>query len=240
MNSPRILFIHGLESRANGSKTQILRGQGFDVRAHDMHMGVLQLSRQNSAIRMSLRLRETQFILGAMALTLAAGLKTPIKSLLATATLASGWFMLRKRAVLGQALQKSFEACVEIQRQAILREEPDIVVGSSWGGAVAVELMRTGAWMGPSVLLAPAVHRVCVKTQQGTGQDIARQLHGRSAKTIIFHDPSDDTVPYRDSEELALNAQMELRAVDAGGHRLLGLLTSGKLAEALQQLADSR
>jgi hypothetical protein len=237
MNTPRILFIHGLESRANGSKTVLLREQGLDVRAHDMDMGTLQLSRKNSAIRMALRLKETQLIAGAVALTLGAGLpRRPLRSLLAGAALGVGWVILRREVVLGRALRRSFEACVELQRAALSREQPDIVVGSSWGGAVAVELMRIGAWSGPSVLLAPAVHRVCVKTKHGDGDSIARELRGRSAKTIVFHDPADDTVPYADSEALAREGQLELRSVDAGGHRLLGLLTSGQLAETLRAM----
>jgi hypothetical protein len=34
--------------------------------------------------------------------------------------------------------------------------QPDIVVGSSWGGAVALELVAKGSWTGPTLLLAPA------------------------------------------------------------------------------------
>ena len=40
---------------------------------------------------------------------------------------------------------------------ALRREKPDVVVGSSWGGAVALKCIEQGYWAGPAVLLAPAI-----------------------------------------------------------------------------------
>ena len=234
MTTPRILFVHGLESRANGSKTILLREQGFDVRAHDMHMGVLQLSRTNSVARMALRLPEVQVVLGALTATL--GLTRSKEGVLLASAMGAIWYASRKDVVFGQALANSFAACVEIQRAALLQEEPDIVVGSSWGGAVVVELMRRGDWNGPTILLAPAVHRVCTRTRQGDSREIARQLRGK--RIVIFHDPTDDVVPFADSEVLAAEGQLELRAVDGGGHRLMGICNDGRLADALRALAS--
>lgn len=233
MTPQRILFIHGLESRAHGSKTILLREQGFDVRAHDMDMGVLQLSRKNSAVRMALRIPEVQFTLGALITAL--GVTRSKRGVLATSMIGAAWYAARQQAVFGQALANSFSACVEIQRKAVLHEQPDIVLGSSWGGAVAVELIRQGYWKGPTVLLAPAVHRVCVKTNQGDSQEIARQLRGN--RIVIFHDPTDAVVPFADSEALAREGELDLRAVDGGGHRLLDICRDGRLAEALRALA---
>lgn len=232
MSSPRVLFVHGLESRANGSKTILLRAQGFDVRAHEMHMGVLQLSRKNSVVRMALRLTELQFISSVVVATL--GLTRSKNGLLLASTLGAGWLALRKNAVMGQALLRSFDACVDIQRAAVLQEKPEIIVGSSWGGAIVAELMRRGDWNGPTVLLAPAIHRVCTKTGQGTGLEIARQLRGK--RIVIFHDPTDDVVPFADSEALAAEGELELRAVDGGGHRLMGICEDGRLADTLRAM----
>lgn len=230
--SPRILFVHGLESRANGSKTILLREQGLDVRAHDMHMGVFQLARENSVARMALRLPEVQTVLGALTATL--GVTRSKQGVMIASVIGAIWYALRKDVVMGEALKRSFAACVQIQRAALLQEQPEIVVGSSWGGAVVVELMRQGVWKGPTVLLAPAVHRVCVRTKQGDSRAIAHQLRGR--RIIIFHDPTDDVVPFGDSEVLATEGQLELRAVDGGGHRLLGICKDGRLADALRAL----
>lgn len=234
MTSPRILFVHGLESRANGSKTILLRQQGFDVRAHDMDMGVMQISRKNSVVRMALRLPEVQLVLGTSLATL--GLTRSKKGAMIVSTMLGSWASVRKDIISGQALAQSFAACVEIQRNALLQEKPDIVVGSSWGGAVVVELMRRGEWAGPTVLLAPAVHRVCVRTGQGDSREIARQLRGK--RIVIFHDPTDEVVPFADSELLAAEGQFELRSVDGGGHRLMGICHDGRLAMALRSLAQ--
>jgi hypothetical protein len=95
------------------------------------------------------------------------------RSALGGALIGAGWLYTRRSAIMSQALRKSLEACVELQREAIIREQPDIVVGSSWGGAVAVELMRAEIWRGPTILLAPAVHRVAARTNTGNGDDIA-------------------------------------------------------------------
>jgi len=49
-----------------------------------------------------------------------------------------------------------FDACVAVQRRAIETFRPDVLVGSSFGGAVAVALLQTKAWRGPTLLLAQA------------------------------------------------------------------------------------
>src|SRR5262245_46615246 len=54
---------------------------------------------------------------------------------------------------------RDFEASVAVQA-AVLREfDPHVLVGSSYGGAIAVELLQSGAWRGPTLLLAQAALR---------------------------------------------------------------------------------
>ena len=50
-----------------------------------------------------------------------------------------------------------FEGCVKQIAGVLRTERVDAVVGSSFGGAVAVRLLERGAWRGPTLLLAPAV-----------------------------------------------------------------------------------
>jgi hypothetical protein len=52
-----------------------------------------------------------------------------------------------------------FEACVAVQADALARFRPDVLVGSSFGAAVAVALMQRGLWRGPTLLLAQAALR---------------------------------------------------------------------------------
>src|SRR4029453_6916478 len=52
-----------------------------------------------------------------------------------------------------------FTASVAVQT-AMLREfDPHVLVGSSYGGAIAVELLQRGVWRGPTLLLAQAALR---------------------------------------------------------------------------------
>ena len=231
----RLLFIHGLESSPHGTKVRVLREQGFDVIAPDMQMGVLQLQRRNSALRQLLRLRESRLIAAAVAT--AAVLGQPLAALM----LASSFFLVRRRALFARALARSFEACFELQREAVVREQPEVVVGSSWGGAIAAELIIRGVWTGPTVLLAPALHKVAAGTRKDAAPKLAR-LRARSAemKIIVFHDPADDTIPHADSVELARDSQIDFRSVDAGGHRLMALLERRELAQTIAQVLGPR
>jgi len=52
-----------------------------------------------------------------------------------------------------------FEACVEVQASSLKDFDPDVLVGSSFGGAVAVALLQRGLWRGPTLLLAQAALR---------------------------------------------------------------------------------
>ena len=49
-----------------------------------------------------------------------------------------------------------FEACVQVQAEALAEDQPDVLIGSSFGGAVAVALLAKGDWRGPTLLLAQA------------------------------------------------------------------------------------
>lgn len=239
VTEPRITFIHGLEGHPGGYKVVRLREQGFDVQAADMHMSLWSLRKKNSAIRNALRLAETRaaIALGVGGVAAGAWRGSPARALLSLGVSAT-WISKRRRALIGQGLARSFERCVEIQARAIEARRPTVLVGSSWGGAVAARLVLDGVWRGPTILLAPAIARVRAWTGiGGPGDDTRLRALAGWNPIVIFHDPSDDTVPFADSEALAAGSAIELRSVSAGGHRLLDLLDRGELAEAIRALA---
>ncbi|MFT5357712.1 MAG: hypothetical protein ACI9KE_004949 [Polyangiales bacterium] len=240
--SNQVLFIHGLEGHPNGSKVRMLRDQGFDVRAENMHMSLMQFRKRNSAVRNVFRLAEVRVCaaLFVASFVAAAALHLPMLSVGAVGIAA--WLFLRRRALLGAALNKSFITCVDIQRQALASNPPDILIGSSWGGAVAAELIATGAWKGPTILLAPAIERVDVWARRGDLAQTTAALRAaaEASPVLIFHDPADETVPHADSVRLAEGSAIDLRTVDAGGHRLLLLLERGELAEAVREATRAR
>lgn len=79
-----------------------------------------------------------------------------------------------------------FEESVRIAQRALDEGRPDLVIGSSRGGAVAMNLQ---AGHTPAVLLAPAWRKWGKATTIGAG-------------TVILHSPNDDVVPIDDSREL--------------------------------------
>jgi alpha-beta hydrolase superfamily lysophospholipase len=86
--------------------------------------------------------------------------------------------------VLNPALpDDDFDAAVRIAQAEYDRHHPDVIVGSSRGGAVALNLQAEST---PLVLLCPAWKR------------------GQTAKpgTVILHSKADDVVPFSHSEEL--------------------------------------
>jgi len=82
--------------------------------------------------------------------------------------------------------REDFELSVQIAQEEIDLESPDLVVGSSRGGAVAMSLDLKGARL---ILIAPAWKGFDVPNQTPPG-------------TKILHCTSDDIVHYEDSEQI--------------------------------------
>ena len=80
-----------------------------------------------------------------------------------------------------------FAACVELQAASLAAFRPDVLVGSSFGGAVVVELLRRGAWRGPTLLLAQAAIRrdASVRLPQGVRVWL---VHGRCDALVDIED----------------------------------------------------
>jgi hypothetical protein len=99
-----------------------------------------------------------------------------------------------------------FEKAVQIAQAEFDRHHPDVIVGSSRGGAVAMNLRSGDAKL---VLLCPAWKR-----------------HGQARTvppgTVILHSRLDDVVPFADSEELMRNSGLPMAALIETGtdHRL--------------------
>ena len=123
-----------------------------------------------------------------------------------------------------------FDAAVAIAQAEFDQGQPDVVVGSSRGGAVA---MNINAGNTPLVLLCPAWKR------WGTATTV-------NPATIIQHSRADETVPFADSEELAMNSGLPSSALIEVGteHRLADLeslaamVRAGERASTLKELVD--
>ncbi len=98
---------------------------------------------------------------------------------------------------------EDFVEAVRVAQAEFDRHHPDVVVGSSRGGAVAMNVKSGNARL---VLLCPAWKR------WGPAKSV-------KAGTVILHSRFDDVVPFADSEELARNSGVTLIEVGSD-HRL--------------------
>ena len=124
--------------------------------------------------------------------------------------------------VLNPALpDDDFDAAVRIAQAEFDRHRPDVVVGSSRGGAVA---MNINAGSTPLVLLCPAWKRWGTATTVKPG-------------TVILHSPADDVVPFTDSQELLRNSGLPDSALIVVGHehRLADSESLAKMLEAVER-----
>jgi hypothetical protein len=101
---------------------------------------------------------------------------------------------------------EDFEGAVRIAQAEFDKHKPDVIVGSSRSGAVAMNLESGHT---PLVLLCPAWKK----------WGIAKAV---KINTTILHSRADDVVPFADSEELVRNSGLPTSAlIEVGNdHRL--------------------
>ena len=101
---------------------------------------------------------------------------------------------------------EDFTLAIEIAQADFDRHQPQVVVGSSRGGAVAMNIDTGEAKL---VLLCPAWRKY------GTARTV-------KAGSVILHGRADDVVPFADSEELVRNSGLPSSALIEVGtdHRL--------------------
>src|SRR5262245_50071555 len=96
-----------------------------------------------------------------------------------------------------QLHDEAFAAALAIPQPACGQHQPDVIVGSSRGGAVAMNLRKGST---PLVLICPAWRKY------GTVKAV-------KSVAIILHSRADDVVPFADSEELVLSSGLPSSAL---------------------------
>jgi hypothetical protein len=111
-----------------------------------------------------------------------------------------------------------FDAAVRTAQAAFDQHQPDVIVGSSRGGAVAMNIDSEETSL---VLLCPAWKN------WGTATTV-------KPNTVILHSRADDVIPFADSEELVRNSGLPSESlVEVGNdHRLADPEPLAKMLEA--------
>ena len=123
--------------------------------------------------------------------------------------------------VLNPALpDDDFEESIQIAEAEFNQHQPDVIVGSSRGGAVAVNMQSKDT---PLVLLCPAWKN------WGTATTVKPQ-------TSILHSKADDVIPFADSEEIIASSGLpESALIEVGtDHRLADPEPLAKMLEACE------
>lgn len=122
---------------------------------------------------------------------------------------------------------EDFEAAWQVAQETFDREHPDLVVGSSRGGALAVNLQLPGRV--PRIVLCPAWKKWGAATQ------VPRN-------TLILHSKQDDVIPFEDSELLIQNSSIgPAHLIEIGSdHRLATPDALAELAAGCLEFPDRR
>lgn len=96
--------------------------------------------------------------------------------------------------VINPALDDDFDAALRTAQAEFDKHQPQVVVGSSRGGAVAMNIDSGDAKL---VLLCPAWKN------WGTAMTVRPD-------TVILHSRADDVIPFADSEELVRNSGLPI------------------------------
>lgn len=124
---------------------------------------------------------------------------------------------------------RDFGACVALQADALADFRPEVLVGSSFGAAVAVELLQRGLWRGATLLLAQAALR------RGARAELPPRV-----PIWLVHGLRDELIDIEDSRRLAAAGAQEwvvLHEVD-DDHSLHETVASGRLLELVRALAQ--
>ncbi len=120
-----------------------------------------------------------------------------------------------------------FEACVASQARVLGEFRPQLLIGSSFGGAVAVALLQRELWRGPTLLLAQAAQRL------GLEPRLPQQV-----PVWIVHGLRDELVDPEDSRALAQSGtpgRVRLVLLD-DDHPLSGFVEGGGLVSLVREI----
>ena len=107
------------------------------------------------------------------------------------------------------AEMSNFWQYVEMLKKDIAEQNPEVIVASSFGGAVTCQVIKEGAWTGPTVFLAQAGVKFGVVSALPEG-----------TRAVFIHGKNDDIVAIEGSKRLAKSSSRATLITVEDGHRL--------------------
>lgn len=108
------------------------------------------------------------------------------------------WLAQRYSSVTPALTTSDFQKSVQEAREALIEHSPRLVIGSSYGGAVLLELVCSGVWRGPSLFLAQAGARFLPYDRLPPG-----------VPALFLHGTEDTLIPIEDSRRLVENSSWQ-------------------------------
>jgi len=122
-----------------------------------------------------------------------------------------------------------FEGSIAVQSEALRAFSPHVLVGSSYGGALAVAMLQRGLWRGPTLLLAQAALR------RGQPAELPAQV-----PIWLVHGTRDEIIDPEDSRILARSGSPEhVRLIEVDDvHALHSTVEDGRLVAWVEALGE--
>eukprot|EP01059_Diplonema_ambulator_P028069 TRINITY_DN46785_c0_g1_i1.p1 TRINITY_DN46785_c0_g1~~TRINITY_DN46785_c0_g1_i1.p1 ORF type:complete len:257 (+),score=39.90 TRINITY_DN46785_c0_g1_i1:29-772(+) len=230
----RILYLHGFEENRESVKPAFVRHNYGRSTVMFPDLG-MYLTKWNSPVRYGLLSRAglcgvaTGVVAGMLSNAYVDGGGLFVGLAAAMAVLCGV-----KETVVRKGVEGSFAATKEIAIQAIKQHKPDLIIGFSWGGALALDLVATHDYSGPLLLLAPAYHKL-YDLMGKTPPSLSHNAH----PIHIIHSKDDLLCPIEQSKEIAAMApHITVQEVDQMGHRLWELCDTGDLIKGIEGLTE--
>ena len=124
---------------------------------------------------------------------------------------------------------EAFEASIAVQVAALSENSVDVLVGSSFGGAVTLALLQRGHWAGRTVLLCPAHELIAEKSGRSAPPGLSALDAEHQRHILVVHGSHDETVPFAHSTALVAGSAVRMLAV-TDDHRLSATANAENLA----------
>ena len=68
--------------------------------------------------------------------------------------------LIGRKTYIRRAVTKSLESNIYLVEKLIKKDNPDILIGHGWGGALIINLIKRNIWKGNAILIAPSFYKV--------------------------------------------------------------------------------